>query len=85
MYKVDIYFKTDPELSAIAMHFAENESDFFSSLSEAWTLLMSADMYSGPDGNLCAGQGGVSSALSSHGVVLPTLMLLSLLLTLFKW
>ena len=83
MYKVDIYFKTDPELSAIAMRFAENESEFYSSLSEAWTLLMSADMFSGPDGNLCAGAAGISSAPSALHMTV-TLVILSLNLNLFK-
>ena len=79
MYQVDIYFKTDPELSAIAMQFAENEQEFFSSLSEAWTLLMSADMFSGPDGNLCA-----SSAPSSHGLLMSALIIISLILNLLN-
>ena len=81
MYKVDIYFKTDPELSAIAMQFAEDETKFFSSLSEAWTLLMSADMFSGPDGNMCAGHDTHSSAPAS-AVLVPSLTILSLILTL---
>ena len=84
MYRVDIYFKTDPELSAIAMHFAENESEFFSSLSEAWSLLMSADMYSGPDGNLCADHDTHPSSAPSSHLMMPALLMLSLILTLFK-
>ena len=84
MYKVDIYFKTDPELSAIAMQFAENEQEFFSSLSEAWSLLMSADMYSGPDGNLCADHDNHTNSAPPSHAILPLLTMLSLIPTLYK-
>ena len=53
MYRLDIYFKTDPELSVIAEQFAVNEALFLSELAEAWTLIMNADMFDGPLGNKC--------------------------------
>ena len=53
MYRLDIYFKTEPELAAIAHQFAANEALFLSELGQAWTLLMNADMFDGPRGNLC--------------------------------
>ena len=54
MYRLDIYFKTDPELAVIAQQFAADEALFLSELGQAWTLLMNADMFDGPQGNLCA-------------------------------
>ena len=47
MYKTDLYLKTDPELFAIAAEFAGDSNTFYKELSEAWPLLMNADMYSG--------------------------------------
>ena len=54
MYRLDIYFKTEPELAVITQQFAANEALFLSELAEAWTLLMNADMFDGPRGNLCS-------------------------------
>ena len=56
MYRLDIYFKTDPELAVITQQFAANEALFLSELGQAWTLLMNADMFDGPRGNLCVQQ-----------------------------
>ena len=53
MYRTDVYFKTNPQLSAIAMEFAEDQNLFFQELTNAWYLLMNADMFSGPTGNKC--------------------------------
>ena len=53
MYRLDLYFKTDPELAVITHQFASSEALFLSELSQAWTLLMNADMFDGPRGNLC--------------------------------
>ena len=53
MYSLDIYFKTEPELSVIAQQFAVDEALFLSEVGEAWSLLMNADMFDGPLGNLC--------------------------------
>ena len=47
MYRTDLYFKTDPELAAIAMDFAQDESLLLATVAEAWQLLMNADMFSG--------------------------------------
>ena len=53
MYRLDIYFKTDPELAVITQQFAADEALFLSELGQAWELLMNADMFDGPRGNLC--------------------------------
>lgn len=53
MYKSDLFFKTDPELAAISQRFAEDNSLFLATVSEAWQLLINADMFDGPSGNKC--------------------------------
>ena len=73
MYRLDIYFKTEPELAVITHQFAVNEALFLSELSQAWTLLMNADMFDGPRGNLCAQQPEPSN---SNMVQLSTVSLL---------
>ena len=54
MYRLDIYFKTEPELAVIAHQFAASEALFLSELGQAWSLLMNADMFDGPRGSLCS-------------------------------
>ena len=56
MYRTDMYFKTDPELSAIAMEFAKDQLLFHKELASAWTVLMNADMFDGPRGIRCNNQ-----------------------------
>ena len=56
MYRLDIYFKTEPELAVITHEFAADEALFLSELGKAWSLLMNADMFDGPRGNLCSQQ-----------------------------
>ena len=73
MYTVDIYFKIDPELSAITSEFAENEEKYLEELSSAWSLLMNADMFSGSQGNLCSEVGADQS--SGSGSVMVSLVL----------
>ena len=62
MYRSDMYFKTDPELSAIAMDFAQNQFLFHQELSSAWTILMNADMFDGPQGIKCNNQAWVTTS-----------------------
>ena len=53
MYKVDLYFKTDPELAAISYEFAADNQLFLQELATAWQLLVNSDMFDGPNNNLC--------------------------------
>jgi len=76
MYKTDLYLKTDPELFAIAAEFAGDQNTFYKELSEAWPLLMNADMYSGPTGNLC----GSTTRSSSSNIVISSISILFLLI-----
>ena len=83
MYRSDMYFKTDPELSAIAMEFAQDEAHFLRVMAEAWTLLMNADMFDGPQGLKCNNQdnpnnGSPSSMVASTSVFLFSIILLCL-------
>ena len=83
MYRSDMYFKTDPELSAIAMEFAQDEAHFLRVMAEAWTLLMNADMFDGPQGLKCNNQdnpnnGSQSSTVASTSVLLFSIILLCL-------
>ena len=83
MYRSDMYFKTDPELSAIAMEFAQDQDQFLRVLAEAWTLLMNADMFDGPQGMKCNNQdnpinGSPASLVASTSVLLFTIILLYL-------
>ena len=78
-----MYFKTDPELSAIAMEFAQDQDQFLRVLADAWTLLMNADMFDGPQGLKCNNQdnsinGSPSSLVASTSVLLFTIILLYL-------
>ena len=54
MYKSDIFFKSDPELMAITYEFAGDNKVFLEELSDAWSLLVNADMFDGPSNNLCS-------------------------------
>ena len=54
MYKSDLFFKTDPELLSISQKFAEDNSLFLETVSESWQLLMNADMFDGPNNNMCS-------------------------------
>ena len=77
MYRADMYFKTDPELSAIAMEFAQDKTQFLRVLAEAWTLLMNADMFDGPQGIKCNNQamnGSPASMVASTSVFLFTII-----------
>ena len=83
MYRTDMYFKTDPELSTIAMEFAQDQAYFLRVLAEAWTLLMNADMFDGPQGIKCNNQdnsinGSPSSTVASTSVLLLSIILLCL-------
>ena len=93
MYRSDMYFKTDPELSAIAMEFAQDQDQFLRVLADAWTLLMNADMFDGPHGLKCNNQdnnnnnntttqqpnnGSPTSLVASTSVLLFTIILLYL-------
>ena len=79
MYRTDLYFKIDPELSAIAMEFAEDQNLFFQELSNAWYLLMNADMFSGPMGNKCPSfQDDIPSPSGADNVVLSSTWMMML-------
>ena len=65
MYKLDIFFKTDPELSVIAQEFALDEAMFLSEVIDAWSLLMNADMFDGPMGNRCHQTESASNSISA--------------------
>ena len=54
MYKADTFLKSDPELLAISQHFASDNSAFLEEFVKAWTILVNADMFNGPSGNLCS-------------------------------
>ena len=79
MYRLDIYFKTEPELAVITHEFAADEALFLSELGKAWSLLMNADMFDGPRGNLCT---ETPTPQPSHSSLLQ-LSTVSLLLSLF--
>ena len=53
MYKVDTFFLSDPELLALSQEFASDNSAFLEEFIKAWTILVTADMFDGPSGNLC--------------------------------
>lgn len=53
MYRVDLHFRTDPELLAVSEEFAADNKVFLEAVAEAWTTLVNADMFDGPTGNLC--------------------------------
>ena len=44
----------DPEYNAIMQVFAENEEVFEHVFAKAWTKIMNADRYDGPDTNICS-------------------------------
>jgi len=50
------YLRFDEELGAFAERFAADEAYFKRTLATAWTKLMTADRFDGPDGNECAAQ-----------------------------
>ena len=53
MYKVDTFFLSDPELLALSQEFASDNSAFLDEFIKAWRILVNADMFDGPSGNLC--------------------------------
>ena len=53
MYKVDTFFLSDPELLVYSQEFASDNSAFLEEFIKAWTILVTADMFDGPSGNLC--------------------------------
>ena len=76
MYRTDLYFKTDPELFAIAMEFAEDQNLFLQELTNAWYLLMNADMFSGPTGNKCPSLNTGDSSAANNVVLSSTWIML---------
>ncbi|KAJ1454764.1 heme peroxidase [Pelagophyceae sp. CCMP2097] len=50
----DIFIKFDDELQAAASALAGSESEYKKTLVTAWTKLMTADRFDGPQGNVCA-------------------------------
>ena len=54
MYKTDLFLKSDPELLAISQEFASDNTAFLEEFIKAWTILVNADMFDGPAGNLCS-------------------------------
>ena len=54
MRPVDLLFRNDAELGAIAQEFAADDALFRAEFAAAWTKLMNADRFDGPTGNLCA-------------------------------
>ena len=50
----DLALIADPEYNAIVQVFAENEEVFEHVFAKAWTKIMNADRYDGPDGNVCS-------------------------------
>ena len=54
MRPVDLLFRTDAELGAIAQEFAADDALFRAEFAAAWTKLINADRFDGPTGNLCA-------------------------------
>ena len=78
-----MYFKTDPELSAIAMEFAQDQDQFLRVLADAWTLLMNADMFDGPQGMKCNNQDNtITTTTSPNGS--PTSLVASTSVLLFS-
>jgi len=51
--QTDVFLAYDPELRAIAGTYAADAALFKTRFAEAWTLLVNADRYDGPAGNLC--------------------------------
>eukprot|EP00198_Chlamydomonas_reinhardtii_P000393 XP_001689728.1 catalase/peroxidase [Chlamydomonas reinhardtii] len=49
----DLAIKWDAEMLAIAQEFASDNTAFLQTFAAAWTRLMNADRFDGPDGNLC--------------------------------
>ena len=43
----------DPKYNAIVQVFVENEGLFDHVFAKAWTKIMNADRYNGPDANVC--------------------------------
>ena len=78
MYRVDMYFKTDPELSAISAEFAQDNTLFLQELSEAWYMLMNADMFAGPTGSQCGykSSGATNIVISNYFMILTMLPML---------
>ena len=50
----DLALIWDPEYKAIVQAFAADESYFQSVFAKAWTGLMNADRFDGPDGSVCS-------------------------------
>ncbi|KAG2424571.1 hypothetical protein HXX76_014451 [Chlamydomonas incerta] len=67
MTPTDLAIKWDPEMLAIAQEFAADNKAFLQTFAGAWTRLMNADRFDGPDRNLCDDDeaGGVLAAAAA--------------------
>ena len=52
--KEDLALIADPEYNAFVQVFVENEEVFEHVFAKAWTEIMNADRYDGPDANVCS-------------------------------
>ena len=53
MFKVDLEFKYDPELEAVAQEFAASNDLFLEQFRLSWEKLSIIDRFDGPYGNVC--------------------------------
>merc|ERR1712146_832032 len=53
MLKTDLILKWDAEMMGSAQDFASDNTLFKNEFRTAWTKIMNADRFDGPDGNLC--------------------------------
>ncbi|KAG2448406.1 hypothetical protein HYH02_006298 [Chlamydomonas schloesseri] len=68
MTPTDLAIKWDAEMLAIAQEFATDNKAFLQTFASAWSGLMNADRFDGPDGNVCeddAGSGGTLAAAAA--------------------
>jgi catalase (peroxidase I) len=54
MMPSDLVLKWDAEFAAIAQEYASDNTEFKKAFASAWTKVMNADRFKGPDGNMCA-------------------------------
>ena len=67
MLASDLAVKYDPVFATAAQELAADNDLFLDEFKSAWTTLMNADRFDGPDGNLCASSAEPCTGAGCHG------------------